>query len=532
MQNVLKLRIKIIRTLKQYCLNRAVLVLIATFYVAGISAIGLAAPPAPTVYLQPQTQTLGPNSNFTVEVREDSAASSVNAVQANFNYPANLVDFMGFDNNGSAFGVEAQSSNNNGQILIARGTTTALTGDQLVTKVNFKTKSTSGDVAMNFQAGTVLVSSTTNQNLLSSLAATGSANYAIDALGPDVSITSPTEGATVNGASVGLSANVADNSGVAGLQFKLDGNNLGTEVTASPYSYVWDSTTVADGTHSLTAVARDSFGNIATSSPVSVTVANTTSAPDTTSPTDPSNLVATAAGTSQVNLSWSGSTDAGGSGLHGYQIYRDGSLIAITTNTTYSDTALNSSTTYSYYVVAYDNAGNLSMPSNQVLVTTPAPPPVITNISFVSAADAYINQSKPNNNYGSAAALIGDASPNEDIIMRFNVAGIGSGKVNSAKLRLYVNKTSNSGGVIKRVGTGTWTESSVNWNNKPSVNSTVYGTIGSVTKNSFVEVNLTNLVTSDGTYDLYIENTSTNDVAYNSKEALSNKPQLLLTVEK
>jgi hypothetical protein len=98
MQNVLKLRIKIIRTLKQYCLNRAVLVLIATFYVAGISAIGLAAPPAPTVYLQPQTQTLGPNSNFTVEVREDSAASSVNAVQANFNYPANLVDFMGFDN--------------------------------------------------------------------------------------------------------------------------------------------------------------------------------------------------------------------------------------------------------------------------------------------------------------------------------------------------------------------------------------------------------------------------------------------------
>jgi chitodextrinase len=283
----------------------------------------------------------------------------------------------------------------------------------------------------------------------------------------------------------------------------------------------------------LSAVARDSFGNTTTSSPVSITIANTPVAPDTTSPTDPSNLVATAASTTQVNLAWSGSTDAGGSGLHGYQIYRDSALVATTTNTSYSDTALSPSTTYAYYVVAYDNAGNQSMPSNQVTVTTLTPPPVITNLSFTSAADAYVRQDKPTSNYGSSTTLITDASPNEDILMRFNVSGVGTGKVDAAKLRLYVNKSSNSGGSIKKAASSTWNESTLNWNNKPALGTTVYGTFGSIVRNSYAEVDLSSgMVTGDGVYDLYIDSGSTNDAAFNSKEAAANKPQLLLTVAK
>jgi chitodextrinase len=513
--------------------NRSTPLLFLVFYIFGISPVGFAAPPAPTVYLQPGTQTLGPNSTFAVEVREDSGASPVNAVQADFNYPAGLVDYVSFDSNGSAFSVEAQASGGNGQITIARGTSSALTGDQLVTKVNFKTKSTSGTANMAFRPSTALLSSTTNQNLLSSVSATGSANYTIDALGPDLSITAPVSGSTLSGPSVNIEANAADSAGVAGVQFKLDGNNLGTEITTSPYSFVWDSTTVTDGTHILSAVARDSFGNTATSSPISITVANTPTAPDTTSPTDPSNLVATAASTSQVNLAWSGSTDAGGSGLHGYQIYRDSALVATTTNTSYSDTTLSPSTTYAYYVVAYDNAGNQSMPSNQVTVTTLIPPPVITNLNFTSTADAYVRQDKPTSNYGSSTALITDASPNEDILMRFNVSGVGTGKVDAAKLRLYVNKSSNSGGNIKKAASSTWNEATLNWNNKPALGTTVYGTFGSLVRNSYVEVDLSSgMVTGDGVYDLYIDSSSTNDAAFNSKEAAANKPQLLLTVAK
>jgi hypothetical protein len=135
------------------------------------------------------------------------------------------------------------------KLLLPGALRRALTGDQLVTKVNFKSKSTSGTANMAFRPSTALLSSTTNQNLLSSVSATGSANYTIDALGPDLSITAPVSGSTLSGPSVNIEANAADSAGVAGVQFMLDGNNLGAEITTSPYSFVWDSTTVTDGTH-------------------------------------------------------------------------------------------------------------------------------------------------------------------------------------------------------------------------------------------------------------------------------------------
>jgi hypothetical protein len=97
----------------------------------------------------------------------------------------------------------------------------------------------------------------------------------VDTTAPTVSVTSPSAGATVSGSSVALSANASDaGSGVAGVQFKVDGANVGSEDTTSPYSVTWNSTSVSDGSHSVTAVARDVAGNTTTSSPVSVTVNN------------------------------------------------------------------------------------------------------------------------------------------------------------------------------------------------------------------------------------------------------------------
>ncbi len=96
-----------------------------------------------------------------------------------------------------------------------------------------------------------------------------------DTTPPTVSMTAPTAGATVTG-TVTVSASASDNVGVASVQFKLDGVNLGAEVTAAPYSVSWDTTTAPDGTHRLTAVARDAAGNSATSVPVNVTVSNGT----------------------------------------------------------------------------------------------------------------------------------------------------------------------------------------------------------------------------------------------------------------
>jgi len=92
-----------------------------------------------------------------------------------------------------------------------------------------------------------------------------------DTTPPVVNLTSPAPGATVFN-QVSVSAVASDNVGIAGVQFLLDGASLGAEVTMSPYSVVWDTTSATTGSHSLQAVASDFAGNTAASTPVSVTV--------------------------------------------------------------------------------------------------------------------------------------------------------------------------------------------------------------------------------------------------------------------
>jgi hypothetical protein len=72
-----------------------------------------------------------------------------------------------------------------------------------------------------------------------------------------------------------VSASATDNTGVAAVWFLLDGAALGAEVTTAPYAVAWDTTTVATGSHSLAAVARDAAGNTTTSGAVTVTVSQT-----------------------------------------------------------------------------------------------------------------------------------------------------------------------------------------------------------------------------------------------------------------
>jgi len=93
-----------------------------------------------------------------------------------------------------------------------------------------------------------------------------------DTTPPTVSITAPATGATVSG-TISVSANASDNVGVVGVQFQLDGANLGAEDTTSPYSVSWNTTTASNGAHTLSAIARDAAGNKSTAT-LSVTVSN------------------------------------------------------------------------------------------------------------------------------------------------------------------------------------------------------------------------------------------------------------------
>ena len=103
--------------------------------------------------------------------------------------------------------------------------------------------------------------------------------------------------------------------------------------------------------------------------------------PDTTPPSVPTGLNATAVTSNQISLSWTAATD--NVGVAGYQLYRDGSLIRSTPSTSYSDSGLSASTAYSYTVAAFDYANNVSAQSAPLVVTTAGPGP-----TFVQEADA------------------------------------------------------------------------------------------------------------------------------------------------
>jgi beta-lactamase superfamily II metal-dependent hydrolase len=183
---------------------------------------------------------------------------------------------------------------------------------------------------------------------------------------PTVSIAAPANGATVAG-TVAVTANAADDIGVVRVEFYLD-NLLQRVDTAAPWSWSWNSAASANGKHTLFVYAADGAGNLNNSSSVLVTVNNVA---DTTKPTAPAQLTATsgARGSRAISVNWVASTD--NLGVAGYRVFRASasggpySQIATTAGTSFADTGLVRGTTYYYYVIAYDAAGNVSAPSNQ-----------------------------------------------------------------------------------------------------------------------------------------------------------------------
>jgi chitodextrinase len=110
--------------------------------------------------------------------------------------------------------------------------------------------------------------------------AASATTLAADTILPTVSITAPAANTTMSGM-VTVTARASDNVAVADVQFQLDGSNLGPDLTTAPYTISWNTTTVSNGSHTLTAIARDTSGNKATSAGVVVTVSNTVTAPPT-----------------------------------------------------------------------------------------------------------------------------------------------------------------------------------------------------------------------------------------------------------
>jgi hypothetical protein len=103
--------------------------------------------------------------------------------------------------------------------------------------------------------------------------ASTSVTVANDTTAPVVAITSPVPEGVVAGV-VAVLAQASDDTVVVGVRFELDGAPLGVEDTTAPYEFLWNAAAVPNGTHTLSAVARDADGHQATAPVVVVTVAN------------------------------------------------------------------------------------------------------------------------------------------------------------------------------------------------------------------------------------------------------------------
>jgi Domain of unknown function (DUF1929)/Bacterial Ig domain len=140
-----------------------------------------------------------------------------------------------------------------------------------------------GEVAGTAFSDTTVAASTTYTYMVKAFDAAGNVSESsnpvtvttpvADTTPPTVAMTAPAEGATVSGTTK-LAATASDASGIAGVQFLLDGSPLGAEDTSSPYELSWSSTSVGSGQHMLSARARDGAGNTANSAAITVTVAN------------------------------------------------------------------------------------------------------------------------------------------------------------------------------------------------------------------------------------------------------------------
>jgi lysophospholipase L1-like esterase len=197
-------------------------------------------------------------------------------------------------------------------------------------------------------------------------------NYWVDVVFATTAATPPAAPATLTATAVSTSqvdlswSAVADATGYR-VERSTDGATWASlaELAGSVTSH--SDTGLAPGTtYRYRVVATNAGGE---SAPSPVATATTPAAGDLTAPTAPTGLSAASA-KRKVNLSWSASTDTGGSGLAGYRVWRATagssgpfSPIATTTTASYSDTAVTSRVTYWYRVTAFDGAGNESQPS-------------------------------------------------------------------------------------------------------------------------------------------------------------------------
>jgi len=290
-----------------------------------------------------------------------------------------------------------------------------------------------------------------------------------DTTAPTVTITSPANNATVSG-TVPISVSATDNVGVSTVEFYENGTLL-SATNVTPYSFTWNTTSVANGTHTLIAKGYDASGNVGQSANVLVTVNNT--GPDTTAPS--ASVVSPANNASVSGMVTVTASVSDNVGVSRVRFYVNGSLKSTVTTAPYVynwDTSSLAAGTYTLYVRANDAANNVKQSST------------ITVSVFKDSTAPSVSVMVPANG----------ATVSNVVAVTANVAD----NATVTKVEFYVNN------VLQ--GTATAAPYSINWNTTALSNGSsytvyakAYDTSNNVGQSANVVVTVSNIIFNQGT---------------------------------
>jgi len=154
-----------------------------------------------------------------------------------------------------------------------------------------------------------------------------------------------------------------------------------------------------------------------------------------------------------------------------------------------------------------------------------------TSITFIAEADSRVSEAYPATNYGNSTYIQVDGASDPDVegFIRFTVAGV-SGTIQNATLRVYDTTNGSVNGPAVYGTSTSWTETGITWNNRPSRITSALDNKGNINIETWVEYNVTSLVTGNGTFSFVLVADSNDAATFSSRQG-SQPPQLIIMAD-
>jgi len=175
-------------------------------------------------------------------------------------------------------------------------------------------------------------------------------------------------------------------------------------------------------------------------------------------------------------------------------------------------------------------------PTPSTTLTPSITPTPASTLVFGPSDDAQVKSSSPGSNFGSISSLrLRDGDPMYTSYLKFTVTGL-TENFESAVLRMFVTDGSDHGGAVYSVSndyndnSGPWNEAGLTWNNAPAIGGTALDTGGAVGGNQWLEYDVSGAITGNGTFSFGLNTIVTDSLIFNSKEASTDHPALVITL--